>query len=142
MQVLINELVVGDIILIEAGMRIPADCILIDGMDLTADETIYNEGRPLVNKKQISKGDEHNRDNPDPFLLTNSLILTGSGRAVVAAVGKNTRYSEQFKVEELGNEEELTPLQERLEKLAGYLGKWGYLAGILIFIAMSIFLSF
>lgn len=93
MQVYIHELVVGDIILIETGMRIPADCILIDGMDIVADETIYNEGRTLINKKEISKGEEHHRDNPDPFLLTNSLITSGSGRAVVAAVGKHTRYS-------------------------------------------------
>ena len=40
MQVFIDELVVGDIILIETGMRVPADCILLDGMDVTADETI------------------------------------------------------------------------------------------------------
>ena len=93
MQVYIDELVVGDIILIETGMRVPADCILLDGMDVTADETIYNEGRNLVNKKEISKGDEHHRENPDPFLLSNSLILSGSGRAVVCSVGAHTRYT-------------------------------------------------
>jgi hypothetical protein len=32
-------------------MRVPADCVLIEGQDVTADETIYNEGRELVNKK-------------------------------------------------------------------------------------------
>ena len=32
------DLVVGDIILIEAGMRIPADCMLLDGMDITVNE--------------------------------------------------------------------------------------------------------
>ena len=101
MQVFIDELVVGDIILVETGMRVPADCLLVDGMDVTADETIYNEGRTLVNKKEISKGDEHHRDNPDPFLLSNSLILSGSGRAVVCAVGTHTRYTQQFNVEQL-----------------------------------------
>lgn len=34
-------MVVGDIILVEAGMRIPADCILTDGMDITCDESMY-----------------------------------------------------------------------------------------------------
>lgn len=80
-------------------MRIPADCVLIDGMDISADETIYNEGRPLINYKQISKGEEHNRENPDPFLLANSLIMTGSGRAVVCAVGKHTRFAQEFPTE-------------------------------------------
>ena len=36
-----SNLVVGDIITIEAGMRIPADCILIDGMDVKCDESMY-----------------------------------------------------------------------------------------------------
>jgi len=138
--VLVHELVVGDIIIVEAGMRVPADCVLIDGMDITADETAYNEGRTLVNKKQISKGEESHRENPDPFLLANSLVMTGSGRAVVCAVGKHTRYTQEFEIEQLNDEDQLTPLQERLEKLAGYIGKFGYLAGILIFISMTIFL--
>jgi magnesium-transporting ATPase (P-type) len=39
-----SNLVVGDIITIEAGMRIPADCILIDGMDVNCDESMYKGG--------------------------------------------------------------------------------------------------
>jgi len=46
--------VVGDIILIETGMRIPADCILIEGMDITVDEAPYFEERETINPKAIS----------------------------------------------------------------------------------------
>lgn len=95
----IAEVVTGDIILIEAGMRVPADCLLIEGQDITCDETLYNEGRPMVNSKQVSKGEEHHRENPDCFLLANSLVMTGSGRAVVCAVGKHTRFAQEFPVE-------------------------------------------
>jgi magnesium-transporting ATPase (P-type) len=123
-------------------MRIPADCILLEGQDITCDETIYNEGRAMVNAKQVSKGAEHHRENPDPFLLTNSLVMTGSGRAVVCAVGKHTRFASEFPTEQLTDDEQLTPLQERLEKLAGYIGKFGYIAGFLIFLTMTIFLVF
>jgi P-type E1-E2 ATPase len=35
----ISELVVGDIIKIEQGMKIPADCILLDGIDIACDES-------------------------------------------------------------------------------------------------------
>ena len=106
----VTNLVVGDIILIEAGMRVPADCLLIDGMDVTVDERIYNEDRESIVAKTISKGEEHHRSNPDPFLLSRSLVLTGTGRAVVCAVGKNTRHSLTFPKEELREDEELTPL--------------------------------
>jgi magnesium-transporting ATPase (P-type) len=48
------DLVVGDIILIETGMRIPADCILISGMDITVDEAPYHEDRETINPKSLS----------------------------------------------------------------------------------------
>jgi magnesium-transporting ATPase (P-type) len=37
-----SKVVVGDVILVETGMRLPADCILLDGIDITVDESLYN----------------------------------------------------------------------------------------------------
>jgi calcium-translocating P-type ATPase len=136
----VHNLVVGDVIHVEAGMRIPADCVLVDGMDITVDESMYNEDRESIVPKGISKGEDHHRENPDPFLLARTLVMTGSGKAVVCAVGSNTRYSQTFPVEDLKDDDELTPLQERLEKLAGFLGKWGYISGFVIFAALLLFL--
>lgn len=53
----VSDIVVGDVILVEAGMRIPADCVLIDGMDIVCDETMYELGDSM--KKEISKGEVH-----------------------------------------------------------------------------------
>lgn len=39
----VYELVVGDIILIETGAKIPADCVIIEGNDIIMDEAFYNE---------------------------------------------------------------------------------------------------
>lgn len=66
--------------------------------------------------------------------------MTGSGRAVVCAVGEHTRFNQEFPVEQLQEEEQLTPLQEKLEKLAGFIGKFGYIAGAIIFLTMTLFL--
>jgi len=85
------DLVVGDVILIEAGMRIPADCVLIEGMDVTVDESAYNEGASTIVAKTLSKDSDQHLSNPDPFLLTRSLVMTGQGRAVVCAVGEQRR---------------------------------------------------
>lgn len=137
---LASDLVTGDIILIETGMRIPADCVLIEGQDVSANETIYNEGREITNVKTVSRGAEHHLENPDCFLLSQSLIMTGSGRAVVCAVGEHTRFNQEFPAESLSSDEQLTPLQMRLESLAGYIGKIGYAAGALIFVSMTLFL--
>lgn len=67
------DIVVGDIILIEAGMRIPADCVLIEGHDITVDESYYTGGHETIIKKQISTGLNH-EENPDPFLLAKCLV--------------------------------------------------------------------
>jgi magnesium-transporting ATPase (P-type) len=87
----VTEIVVGDIIIIESGMRIPADCVILDGMDITCDESMYEELSSNA-KKQISIDLEQHRNNPDCFLFSRSLIKTGTGRAVVCAVGKHTRW--------------------------------------------------
>lgn len=95
-----ENLVVGDVVLIETGMRIPADCVLIQGTDIVSDEGIYHEGRETMMKKTISTG-ANNRENPDCFLLARSLIMSGSGRAVVCSVGQHTYISKQLEKETL-----------------------------------------
>lgn len=46
-------MVVGDVIVIEAGMRVPADCIMFEGLDVVVDESMYHEGREHLAKKQL-----------------------------------------------------------------------------------------
>ena len=62
---------------------------MFEGMDVTVDEAIYFENRESIVQKSVSKGENH-RENPDPFLLARTLVMTGSGKAVVCAVGKYT----------------------------------------------------
>ena len=68
--------------------------------------------------------------------------MSGSGRAVVCSVGKNCLIASRLDKETLEDEEEtMTPLQERLENMAGQIGKYAYFAGIIIFLTQIIFLS-
>ena len=66
----VYDLVVGDIIMLETGMRVPADCLLLEGTDLSVDEKYYfPEGeKDIKNKNESSK--DNMEDNPDPFILT------------------------------------------------------------------------
>lgn len=77
--------------IIEGGMRVPCDCILIRGNDINIDEAYYHDDRETVVAKSCSMGtvDENNHTlHPDPFLLSKTLVLSGYGVAVVCAVGK------------------------------------------------------
>ena len=75
---------------------IPADCILMEEMNIRMDESLY--GTVDYVEKAASKrfysaqgGDPDNhKDNPDNCLLNGSAVMTGGGRAVVCSVGSNT----------------------------------------------------
>ena len=81
---------VGDVVILQAGDRVPADCLLIQEMDMTVDEKMYYPDRAALATKQCSDKGENHLANPDPILLAGSLIMSGGGKAVVLAVGKNT----------------------------------------------------
>ena len=100
------ELVVGDVIEITQGMRVPADCVLISGTDIAADESAMT-GEPEASEKAAV--DENNyKSNPNPFLLAKTLIESGQGKALVCSVGANTRSG--MAEEKLNIEEDETPL--------------------------------
>lgn len=42
-SVSVRHLVIGDIIHIQQGDRVPADCVLVDEMNITVDQTMYNK---------------------------------------------------------------------------------------------------
>jgi magnesium-transporting ATPase (P-type) len=87
---------------------VPADCVLVDETNITVDESMYNSKDTAVEKSEsFCYGDEYNREydnhkeHPDPFLLSGSMIMTGSGRAIVCAVGKETRLAITRKPQDL-----------------------------------------
>jgi len=51
MSVPVRELVVGDIIHIEQGDRVPADCVLVEEMNITTDQTMYHKEEICVAKE-------------------------------------------------------------------------------------------
>ena len=71
----IAELVVGDVIKIESGMRIPCDCILIDGTDIFTDESGLTGEPDAVEKLPVTK--ENYSTNPSPFLYAKTLVNQG-----------------------------------------------------------------
>jgi P-type E1-E2 ATPase len=110
----ISELVVGDIIKIEQGMKIPADCILLEGIDVSCDESAMTGEPDQMEKSNVT---DHNYEhNPDPFLLGKTLVAQGQGTAMVCCVGTNSRSGQAE--EKLQTEEEATPLQQKLDAIA------------------------
>jgi len=49
-EIFSNQLVVGDIVLLSAGDKVPADCILIEEMDMYVDQSIIFPGEERIEK--------------------------------------------------------------------------------------------
>ena len=78
----------GDVILIDSGKTIPADCILICSTDMTVNESTLTGETDCSHKSHVTP--ENYDHNPQPFILQSTLVETGEGRALVCAVGEHT----------------------------------------------------
>ena len=110
-----HELVPGDILLIEAGDKIPADARIVESANLQADEAaLTGESMPVAKDirpidADIGLGDRVN------MLFSGTLATYGRGRAVVVATGMATEVGRIAGLIE-GAEKEPTPLQQELDR--------------------------
>jgi P-type E1-E2 ATPase len=79
------DLVVGDIILIKQGDSISADCLLIESDELKTDESNITGESEHVKKAALNSNQKGN-----PFLLADSMVEIGKGKALVCVVGTMT----------------------------------------------------
>jgi len=116
------QLVVGDIVLLEAGRIVPADLRLICGINLKIEESaLTGESVPVqkdadfIAEGEITLGDRLNM----AYLSTS--VAYGRGEGVVVKTGMNTEIG---KIAKMINEtiDEMTPLQKRLGDLGKVLG--------------------
>lgn len=135
--VYVNDLVVGDVISLKAGDRVPADCLLVQEMDMKVDEKQYfpeeSQDHELAPKGCSHQDAETDVEfNPDPILLQDSLILSGAGKAVVLAVGSHTLKEREIQeslekdADTLTIEAGETPFQYRLRILSEIVSAYAY----------------
>lgn len=131
-----EELVRGDVIVLEAGDKVPADARLLEASQLRADESpltgesVPSEKHTRRLESELSVGDQENM----VFASTN--ITNGSGKAIVTATAMDTEIG---KITDLVKtaEEQLTPLQMRLEKFGEKLGLAVIAICVLVFVVMG-----
>jgi Ca2+-transporting ATPase len=118
-----REVVPGDIVVLRAGDRIPADARILDAANLAIDEAALTGESGGVRKSVDALADEDlpvgDRKN---MAHAGTLVARGRGRAVVVATGMETefgRISGLVQSVEPGR----TPLQENLDRLGKTLGK-------------------
>ena len=116
-QVSARDLVVGDVIQLEDGDQVPADCRLLESINLRTQEAAFTgeavsmeKATALISGKNLPLGDRNN------MVFMGTTVTYGRAKGVITETGMNT---------ELGNiatsmqsvEQEQTPLQRRLDQL-------------------------
>lgn len=130
-QVARKDLVVDDVVLLEAGEEIPADITAYESHNLKVNESVLTGESKAVTKQPKEEG-ELNATYPSWLLLKGTIVEEGSVVGVVNAVGDNTAFGQTArKAAEITDTE--TPLNKQLNGLADLINKIAFgAAGFLI----------
>ncbi len=128
-EVSINDIVLEDCVYLQPGDKIPADGILLEG-SLKVDQSALNgESREA---EKIVLGDNDVPSNDDLFTkfkcFRGSVVTSGSAVMQVTSVGDNTVLG-TINVSLQEKDESKTPSEEKLDRLANGIGKFGYCGG-------------
>lgn len=130
-QVPRKDIVVGDIVLLDTGEEIPADCDLLESYNLLVDESSLTGEPPCektADREKVSKDATY----PMYRILKGCLIVEGSCTAQVIKVGDATDCGKVFEAAQV-EEGDPTPLSEKLDGLADLITKASYIiAGLII----------
>ncbi len=130
-QVPRKDIVVGDIILLEAGEEVPADAEVLSCMNLSINESsLTGESQPAsktIDPAQFDKDTTY----PSNHVMKGCTVVEGDCVARVFAVGDATACGKVFVAAQV-KDGEATPLSEKLDELAGLITKTSYGLAILI----------
>lgn len=134
-EIHVSEIVVGDIVYLQAGDKIPADGIVIEG-ELKVDQAALNgeteeaDKIPCVDGASYDVKDLLNRY----YAYRGTVVCGGEGYMEIKVVGDNTLFGElALEVQEETRE---TPLQVKLGKLAKQISTFGYIGAIAIVVGV------
>jgi P-type Ca2+ transporter type 2C len=116
-----RELVPGDILLLEAGDRIPADARLVESHSLMCDEApLTGESVPVSKETKSLPKDVRVSDRTN-MLFAGTTVTYGRGQAVVTSTGINTEFGE-IAESVTTVKAETTPLAKRMAEIGKWLG--------------------
>ena len=143
-EISINDIVVGDVVHLDLGDKVPADGVVIDAMGLLVDQSVMTgESVPVEkhspnNKNDIIPGANEQLDDQH-LVYRGTMVSDGHGEFLVTVVGDRTRLGQI--AANLGKENETeneTPLTQKLSVLAKQISVVGVCSAMLIFMVMAI----
>ena len=131
-----REVVVGDIVMLNAGDEIPADGILLNAVSVQVNESSLT-GEPMANKTTVEADFDKEATYPSNAVMNGSTMLGGYGVMQVTQVGDSTEYGKVYTGSQIENNTQ-TPLDKQLNTLASFITKASYVIAAIIFIARTV----
>lgn len=137
----VDDLVVGDIVVVQSGDKILADGVLLDGK-IAVDNSALNgeaeECKKIPADESFTIPDEITGDTfvDDHSLFRGATVLDGEGYMVIRKVGEATMMGKMAK--DMEDKEPDSPLKVKLNKLANQISVFGYVGAIIIAVAYFI----
>ena len=130
-EIRIENVVVGDIIELNAGSIIPADVMLIESKDLFLNQSVFT-GESVLVEKTIATNDAKEIFGINNICLMGSSVVSGSGKAVVIETGFNTYLGRMSK--NLNTKKEKTNFEKGMDGITKLLIKYMVVVSIFVFI--------
>lgn len=135
-QVQRKDIVVGDIVILETGEEVPADCELLEALNLNINESSLT-GEPQCAKTTDSAQLDSDATYPSNHIMKGCTIIEGYCTAKVFAVGDSTASGKVFEAAQV-KEGDATPLSKKLDELADLITKASYAIAVLIVVGRLI----
>ena len=133
-QINAEDLVPGDVIILEAGSNIPADCRIIENTNLKIEESsLTGETEPVEKKGEITLKRDAGIGDIRNMAFMATYVVNGHGKAIVTETGMNTRVGKIANMM-IENEAPETPIQKKLGEVGKILGIACLIICIIIFL--------
>ena len=137
-QIARRDVVVGDVVMLDAGEKVPADGDLLYSVSMSVDESSFT-GEPLAYKSHKPEEMKADATYPSNRVLRGSNVADGHGVMKVTEVGDRTEYGKVFTDAQIENDLE-TPLMKQFDQLGRWIAKGSYIVGACIVIGRLLML--
>jgi len=124
-QISNKEIVVGDLVVLESGDKVPADGYFVSANALGIDESALTGESILIRKNDT-----------DPWFRSGSIIAEGNAKMIAVAVGEKSEFGRTIAL--IQTEAESTPLQKKLIRFVKYCALIAIIVSVTVFVAQMV----
>ena len=138
-KILAEELVPGDVVLIEEGDRISADGRIVFATDLQVNQSaLTGESNPVFKTSEADNDPQKTALEYDNMVFAGTTVSSGSAKMIVSAIGMATQFGQIAHLTQ-NMADDKSPLQKELDHLTKQISVIAITVGVIFFIAATLF---